>query len=51
MTQLYRILEKTERLTHFWIDGMTPTLQYGKKVSDEKLRYKISVKKFYYSEL
>ena len=51
MTQLYRILEKTERLTHFWIDGMTPTLQYGKKVSDEKLRYKFSVKKFYYSEL
>ena len=51
MTQLYRRLEKTERLTHFWIDGMTPTLQYSKKVSDKKLRYKFSVKKFYYSEL
>ena len=51
MTQLYRRLEKIERLTHFWIDGMTPTLRYNKKVSDEKLRHKLSLKKFYYSGL
>ena len=44
-------LKKTERLAHFWTDGMTPTLKYSKKVSDEKLRHKFSEKKFYYSGL